>query len=151
MVVGRRDARRGCALGRWRQCREHVRRPGHRCGHASHPASTDRHRCRLPQAAVIFSIALEAAAFLLLWRAVNLLSALLALAAALFYVFVYSVGLKRRSTQNIVIGGAAGAVPVLVGWSAVTDQLGLAGHCAVRDDRDLDAIAFLGTGRALSG
>ncbi len=76
-----------------------------------------------PAAAVIFSIALEIAAFVLLWRAVNLFSALLALAAALFYVFVYSVGLKRRSTQNIVIGGAAGAVPVLVGWTAVTDHL----------------------------
>jgi len=76
-----------------------------------------------PAAAVVFSIALEVAAFALLWRAVNLFSALLALGAALFYVFVYSVGLKRRSTQNIVIGGAAGAVPVLVGWTAVTDHL----------------------------
>jgi len=76
-----------------------------------------------PTAAVVFSIALEASAFVLLWRAVNLFSALLALGAALFYVFVYSIGLKRRSTQNIVIGGAAGAVPVLVGWTAVTDHL----------------------------
>ena len=76
-----------------------------------------------PTAAVIFSIVLEAGAFVLLWRAVNLFSALLALGAALFYVFIYSVGLKRRSTQNIVIGGAAGAVPVLVGWTAVTDHL----------------------------
>ena len=48
----------------------------------------------------------------------------------LFYVFVYTLWLKRTSTQNIVIGGAAGAVPVLVGWSAVTDSLGLgAGAC----------------------
>jgi len=76
-----------------------------------------------PSAAVVFSIALEAAAFVLLWRAVNLFSAMLALGAALFYVFVYSIGLKRRSPQNIVIGGAAGAVPVLVGWTAVTDHL----------------------------
>ena len=76
-----------------------------------------------PAAAVIFSIVLEVGAFVLLWRAVNLFSALLALGAALFYVFVYSIGLKRRSTQNIVIGGAAGAVPVLVGWTAVTDHL----------------------------
>lgn len=76
-----------------------------------------------PLAAMVFSIALEAGAFVLLWQAVNLLSAVLALAAALFYVFVYSIGLKRRSTQNIVIGGAAGAVPVLVGWTAVTDHL----------------------------
>jgi protoheme IX farnesyltransferase len=76
-----------------------------------------------PTAALVFSIVLEVAAFALLWRAVNLYSALLALGAALFYVFVYSIGLKRRSTQNIVIGGAAGAVPVLVGWTAVTDHL----------------------------
>jgi protoheme IX farnesyltransferase len=76
-----------------------------------------------PTAAVVFSIVLEVAAFVLLWRAVNLFSAVLALGAALFYVFVYSIGLKRRTTQNIVIGGAAGAVPVLVGWTAVTDHL----------------------------
>ena len=76
-----------------------------------------------PLAAAVFSVLLEAGAFLLLWRAVNLFSALLALGAALFYVFVYSIGLKRRSTQNIVIGGAAGAVPVLIGWTAVTDHL----------------------------
>ncbi|HEV8064724.1 MAG TPA: heme o synthase [Acidimicrobiales bacterium] len=76
-----------------------------------------------PAEALVFSIALEVAAFALLWGAVNLLSALLALAAALFYVFVYSLVLKRRSSQNIVIGGAAGAVPVLIGWTAVTDRL----------------------------
>jgi heme o synthase len=76
-----------------------------------------------PRAAAVFSVLLEAASFVLLWRAVNLFSALLALGAALFYVFVYSIGLKRRSTQNIVIGGAAGAVPVLIGWTAVTDHL----------------------------
>jgi protoheme IX farnesyltransferase len=76
-----------------------------------------------PTAAIVFAVALEVSAFVLFWRAVNLYSALLALGAALFYVFVYSIGLKRRSTQNIVIGGAAGAVPVLVAWTAVTDRL----------------------------
>lgn len=76
-----------------------------------------------PASALVFSIALEVCAFTILWRAVNLLSALLALGAALFYVLVYSVGLKRRSPSNIVIGGAAGAVPVLVGWAAVTGRL----------------------------
>jgi len=76
-----------------------------------------------PTAALVFSIVLEVVAFVLFWRAVNLFSGLLALGAALFYVFVYSIGLKRRSTQNIVIGGAAGAVPCLVGWTAVTDRL----------------------------
>ena len=55
----------------------------------------------------------------MLWWGANLLSAVLALPATLFYVFVYTIWLKRTSTQNIVIGGAAGAVPVLVGWAAV--------------------------------
>ena len=58
-----------------------------------------------------------------LWAFVNLLSAVLAAAAALFYVFVYSLWLKRTSIRNIVIGGAAGAVPTLVGWTAVTGSL----------------------------
>jgi protoheme IX farnesyltransferase len=73
-----------------------------------------------PRAALIFAIGLEAVAFVWLWQLVNLVSAVLALAACLFYVFVYTLWLKRTSTQNIVIGGAAGAVPVLIGWSSVT-------------------------------
>jgi protoheme IX farnesyltransferase len=76
-----------------------------------------------PWAALVFAVLLEAAAVAELWLLVNPLSALLALSATLFYVFVYTLWLKRTSTQNIVIGGAAGAVPVLVGWSAVTDSL----------------------------
>jgi len=76
-----------------------------------------------PRAALVFALALEAAAFVELTLAVNLLSAVLALSATLFYVFVYTLWLKRRSSQNIVIGGAAGAVPVLVGWAAVTNSL----------------------------
>jgi heme o synthase len=76
-----------------------------------------------PRAALVFALALEAAAFVELWLVVNLLSAVLAISATLFYVFVYTLWLKRRSTQNIVIGGAAGAVPVLVGWAAVTNSL----------------------------
>lgn len=79
-----------------------------------------------PPEAVVFALALEVAAFVELWLAVNLLSAILAGSATLFYVFVYTIWLKRTSTQNIVIGGAAGAVPVLVGWSAVTGHLALA-------------------------
>ncbi|HET6795014.1 MAG TPA: heme o synthase [Acidimicrobiales bacterium] len=79
-----------------------------------------------PRAALVFALALEVAAFVELWLAVNLLSALLAIGATLFYVFVYTLWLKRTSTQNIVIGGAAGAVPVLVGWASVTDRLALA-------------------------
>ena len=76
-----------------------------------------------PSNALIFAIVLEVVAFLELWLVVNLLSAVLALSATLFYVFVYTLWLKRTSSQNIVIGGAAGAVPVLVGWSAVTNSL----------------------------
>jgi heme o synthase len=79
-----------------------------------------------PRAAVIFATGLEAVAFVELWTAVNLLSAVLAVAATAFYVIVYTLWLKRSSSQNIVIGGAAGAVPVLVGWAAVTDRLGWA-------------------------
>jgi protoheme IX farnesyltransferase len=76
-----------------------------------------------PHQALVFAIALEALAFGFLWGTVNLLSAVLAVSATLFYVFVYTLWLKRTSTHNIVIGGAAGAVPVLVGWSAVTNRL----------------------------
>jgi heme o synthase len=79
-----------------------------------------------PTAALVFALALEAVAFAELWRFVNLLSAVLAVSATAFYVFVYTLWLKRISSQNIVIGGAAGAVPVLVGWAAVTDSLGWA-------------------------
>jgi heme o synthase len=78
-----------------------------------------------PASALRFGIVLGVVAFVWLVAWVNLLSALLALAAILFYVFVYTIGLKRRSTQNIVIGGAAGCMPVLIGWTAVTGELGL--------------------------
>lgn len=77
-----------------------------------------------PRNALVFAITLEIVAFAVLWAGANLLSGLLALSATFFYVFVYSLWLKRTSKQNIVIGGAAGAVPVLVGWSAVTNSLG---------------------------
>jgi protoheme IX farnesyltransferase len=79
-----------------------------------------------PREAMVFAITLEVIAFAVLWVWANLLAAVLALAAMLFYVFVYTLWLKRTSTQNIVIGGAAGAVPVLVGWSAVTGGVGWA-------------------------
>jgi protoheme IX farnesyltransferase len=76
-----------------------------------------------PAAALIFALSLEVVAFAELIIFVNLLSAVLALSATAFYVGVYTLWLKRTSKQNIVIGGAAGAVPVLVGWSAVTGRL----------------------------
>ncbi|MDH3292991.1 MAG: heme o synthase, partial [Acidimicrobiia bacterium] len=79
-----------------------------------------------PREALIFASAIEALAFVWLALFVNLLSAALALAACAFYVVVYTIWLKRTSTQNIVIGGAAGAVPVLIGWSSVTNTVGWA-------------------------
>jgi protoheme IX farnesyltransferase len=76
------------------------------------------------RSAALFAVALEIVAFAVLAIWVNVLSAWLALSATAFYVVVYTLILKRRSKQNIVIGGAAGAVPVLVGWAAVTNSLG---------------------------
>lgn len=76
-----------------------------------------------PRAALIFGLALSAASVLWLAVFVNLLSAVLASGAIAFYVIIYTMGLKRRTPQNIVWGGAAGCFPVLIGWSAVTDSL----------------------------
>src|SRR5438270_13156546 len=78
-----------------------------------------------PHHALIFGIVLGTGSFVVLSAFVNLLSATLACSAILFYIFVYTLGLKRTSAQNIVIGGAAGAVPVLVGWAAVTNTITL--------------------------
>ncbi|HLO86576.1 MAG TPA: heme o synthase [Nostocaceae cyanobacterium] len=76
-----------------------------------------------PRDAFIFAIALAILSFTLLTVFANLLAALLAFSGIVFYVLVYTHWLKRHSTQNIVIGGAAGAIPALVGWAAVTDTL----------------------------
>ncbi len=78
-----------------------------------------------PTEALVFGIVLGIAATLLLGTLVNWLSAVLADAAILFYVFVYTLGLKRRTQYNIVIGGAAGCFPVIIGWSAVTGTVSL--------------------------
>ena len=77
------------------------------------------------QTSLGFGIALEALSFALLYLTVNPLTALLSLGGFAFYVFVYTVWLKRRTPQNIVIGGAAGAFPPLIGWAAVTGRVGL--------------------------
>jgi len=82
--------------------------------------------------AVAIGAALNMLAFAVLWVGANLLAALLALAGTLIYVFVYTVWLKRTTPQNIVIGGAAGAMPPLVGWAAATGSL------------DLTAVALFG-------
>ncbi|HMC68381.1 MAG TPA: heme o synthase, partial [Mycobacteriales bacterium] len=79
-----------------------------------------------PVAAVRFGVILGMLATLLLGLTVNWLSAILADAAIAFYVFVYTLGLKRRTPSNIVIGGAAGCFPVLIGWSAVRGDVGWA-------------------------
>src|SRR5262249_24533321 len=76
--------------------------------------------------ALVFGVALGVASFVVFSLFVNVLSALLALSAIVFYVVIYTMWLKRTTPQNIVIGGAAGAVPVLVGWAAVTNAVGLA-------------------------
>ena len=78
-----------------------------------------------PRAALAFGIVLSVASFVWLAVLVNLLSALLALSAIGFYVFVYTIWLKRSTPHNIVIGGAAGCVPVLVAWASVTGSVGI--------------------------
>jgi len=78
-----------------------------------------------PEAALRFGFVLAAFAYAFLAITVNVLAAALALSAIAFYVFVYTMWLKRSTDQNIVIGGAAGAVPVLVGWAAVTGSIAL--------------------------
>ncbi|HCV00703.1 MAG TPA: protoheme IX farnesyltransferase [Dehalococcoidia bacterium] len=76
-----------------------------------------------PLNALCFGITLGIGAFAFLWATTNLLAATLAGIAFLFYIFIYTMWLKRRSSQNIVIGGAAGAFPPMVGWVAVTGEL----------------------------
>ena len=92
----------------------HMRRTDRR------PVAADR---VAPTRALEFGLALSALSFVLLASLVNVLTALLALAGNLFYVFVYTRWLKRSTPQNIVIGGAAGAVPPLVGWAAATGNV----------------------------
>ena len=77
-----------------------------------------------PRGALVFGTALGTFAVGWMWLFTNLLAAVLSLAAILFYVFVYTLGLKRRTSQNIVWGGAAGCMPVLIGWAVVTGRLG---------------------------
>jgi protoheme IX farnesyltransferase len=88
--------------------------------------------------ALLFAAALAIGSFVLLWWSANLLAALMAQAGLAFYILIYTLLLKRRTPQNIVIGGAAGAFPPLVGWAAVTGDLGPLAWC-------LFAIVFLWT------
>jgi protoheme IX farnesyltransferase len=91
-----------------------------------------------PADALVFGIVLNAVAFVVLAVFTNLLAASLTIVATLFYVFVYTWWLKPRTPQNIVIGGAAGAMPTLIGWAAVRGSVGLTAWC-------LFAIVFLWT------
>ena len=79
-----------------------------------------------PAQGLLFGVSLGAIAFWIFWNQVNPLSAWLALGGLLFYVLIYTMLLKRNTAQNIVIGGAAGAFPPLVGWAAMTGGLDLA-------------------------
>lgn len=79
--------------------------------------------------AAVFAVILTVASFLIIWAVSNLLAALLSWAGIAFYVIIYSMWLKRSTWQNIVIGGAAGSIPPLVGWAAVTGELSLLAWC----------------------
>ena len=74
--------------------------------------------------ALVLGLVLSVGSFFWLWWTTNLLSGLLAVATIAFYVFVYTLLLKRRTSQNVVWGGAAGCMPVMIGWSAVTGTIG---------------------------
>ncbi|OBK12243.1 heme o synthase [Mycobacterium asiaticum] len=74
--------------------------------------------------ALVFGLLLSVGSFFWLWWTTNLLSGLLAVATIAFYVFIYTLLLKRRTSQNVVWGGAAGCMPVMIGWSAVTGTIG---------------------------
>ena len=78
-----------------------------------------------PLVGLYLGLILNICSFLMLYFQVNLLSACLTISATLFYVFIYTMWLKRRTPQNIVIGGAAGAIPPVVGWAAVTNEIGI--------------------------
>lgn len=78
-----------------------------------------------PWQVLVFGLLLSGLSFAQLWLTVNLLTALLATGGIFYYVVVYTLLLKRHSTQNIVIGGAAGAIPPLVGWAAVANEISL--------------------------
>ncbi len=102
-----------------------------------------------PPRALAFGFWLGAFSFVFLGITVNVLAATLSLAAIAFYVVVYTMWLKRSTTHNIVIGGAAGAAPALIGWAAVDGVARPAGVDPVRDRLRLDAAALLGPLAAL--
>ena len=94
----------------------------------------------------MFAVCLGAASMAILIALVNLLTAALTFASLIGYAVVYTLCLKRATPQNIVIGGAAGAAPPVLGWAAVTGARAPARAAAVPDHLRLDAAAFLGAG-----
>jgi protoheme IX farnesyltransferase len=90
---------------------------------ATRPLATSSDAPVSPRAALIFGLALGALSTVLLWLTTNVMATALTVAAILIYVLGYTMGLKRRTSQNIVWGGAAGCMPVLIGWAAVTGQV----------------------------
>ena len=137
--------RRRLPDGGRRQHHQHVVRPGHRHPDDADPASADSGRAGSRRAfGLAFGVGLGLAAFAIFWYRVNPLSAWLALGGLLFYVFVYTIWLKRTSPQNIVIGGAAGAFPPLVGLGG-DDRAARPGRgLPVRHHLLLDPAALLG-------
>ena len=103
-----------------------------------------------PDEALAFGVTLSLFSVMVMGVAVNWVAAALLALASAFYVFVYTVWLKRRTPQNIVIGGAAGAFPPMIGWAAVTGAVSLEFDRAVPDHFRVDAAALLGA-RARSG
>ena len=96
-----------------------------------------------PGEALGFGVTLGVASVLVMWLATNIASAVVLALSIAFYVFVYTIWLKRRTPQNIVIGGAAGAFPPVIGWAAVTGSVDLVPLTSVRHHLLLDTAAFL--------
>ena len=124
VAARRADLPRRLPLGGRRRRRQPLVRPRHRRADGAHRRPADPRRARLAaRGAASFGCLLAALSLLELSLTVNPLAAALSFSGFLGYVFVYTVWLKRRTPQNIVIGGAAGAVPPLVGWAAVTGSV----------------------------
>ena len=110
----------------WRRRRaQHVVRRRHRCRDGSHGQASDPSRQDLAAEALAFGLVLACSAVAVLALALNVKAAALLAFTIFFYVVVYTVWLKRQTPQNIVIGGAAGALPPVIGWAAATGDIGL--------------------------
>ncbi len=104
---------------------QHVVRPRYRRHDAAHPQAADSRRPAAPESALGFGLVLATGSVLIMFLATNVFAASALALSILFYVFIYTIWLKRRTPQNIVIGGAAGAFPPVIGWAAVTGSVGL--------------------------